>query len=89
LTWNIKISESAVKELKKLTSFDQKKILNYLRNKISLYDNPKDIGKPLGNTKAGLWRYRLEKYRIICHIQNDEMTILVLRIGMRDKVYKL
>jgi mRNA-degrading endonuclease RelE of RelBE toxin-antitoxin system len=31
----------------------------------------------------------LEKYRIICHIQNDEMTILVLRIGMRDKVYKL
>ena len=31
--------------------------------------------------KSDLWRYRIGEYRIICKIENDEMIILMLRIG--------
>lgn len=87
MAWEIKFVESALKDIKKLARQDQEKIISYLRNKVSIHKDPKVLGKPLGNTKAGLWRYRVEKYRIICQIQNNEMTVLVLKVGKRDKVY--
>ena len=36
---------------------------------------------------AGLWSYRVDDYRIISRIQNNVMTILVLRVGHRRNVY--
>ncbi len=36
---------------------------------------------------AGLWRYRVGKYRIICNIVEKRLVILVLRIAKRDEVY--
>ena len=66
----------------------QKHIYNYLKDTILNAESPKDFGKPLGNLKAGLWRYRVDKYRIICQIQDKEMLILVVKIGKRDKVYE-
>ena len=41
----------------------------------------------LRGRKKGLWRYRVNKYRIICRIQNDILTILVLKVAKRDVVY--
>ena len=37
--------------------------------------------------KIGLWRYRVGKYRIVCKLEDDVCTILVLQIAKRDKVY--
>jgi len=34
------------------------------------------------------WRLRLGKYRIICHINNEELLILVLDAGTRGDIYK-
>ncbi len=87
MDWTIKFKESALKELEKLSKPDQFKIRNYLRERILPSSNPQNFGKPLGNTKAGLWRYRVEKYRIICRIKNKDLCILVVKIGKRDKVY--
>lgn len=87
MAWEIKIIESARKEIAKLSKPDQEKILSYLRKKIRHYDEPKDFGKPLGNVKAGLRRYRVEKYRIICQIHNKEVTIIVLKVAKKDEVY--
>ena len=36
---------------------------------------------------AGLWRYRVGDYRIICKIQDDELVITVVRVGHRRNVY--
>lgn len=88
MDWTIKFKESALKELEKLSKPDQLKIRRYLRERILTTKNPRDFGKPLGNTKAGLWRYRVEKFRIICEIKDHEFRILVVKIGKRDKVYE-
>ncbi|NMW74694.1 type II toxin-antitoxin system RelE family toxin, partial [Mobiluncus mulieris] len=37
---------------------------------------------------AGLWRYRVGDYRIVCRLDDAELTVLVLRIGHRSSVYR-
>ena len=86
--WSIKFKESALKELEKISKPDQLKIQHYLRNRLLTAKDPRDFGKALSNTKAGLWRYRIEKFRIICHIKDHELCILIIKIGKRDKVYQ-
>ena len=86
LTWQIKLSNTAKKQLKKIDNKIQKRIVTFLKTLSSKY--PRAIGKPLKKNFIGLWRYRIGEYRIICDIQDDKITILILRIGHRSKVYK-
>ena len=51
-------------------------------------DDPKRLGKPLHGDKAGLWRYRVGSYRLICHMENKTRTVLVLRVGHRRDIYE-
>ncbi|MDE5797586.1 MAG: type II toxin-antitoxin system RelE/ParE family toxin [Treponemataceae bacterium] len=44
--------------------------------------------KPLVGDKAGLWRYRVGDYRIICDIQDDKILVTILRIAHRREVYR-
>jgi mRNA interferase RelE/StbE len=36
----------------------------------------------------GYWRYRVGDYRIICDIQDDELLIVVVKVGNRRAVYR-
>ena len=36
---------------------------------------------------AGLWRYRVGNWRIICKILDDELVITVIRVAHRRDVY--
>ena len=86
-TWKIKLDDSAKKDLNKLDSQAQNLIIKYLYNKILKLPYPTQLGAALRGRKKGLWRYRVNKYRIICRIQNDILTILVLKVAKRDVVY--
>ena len=88
MIWTISFDEHALKELKKLSKDIQYKIRNYLRDKVSPLSDPKLIGKKLQYELSGLWRYRVDKYRIVCFIEEKTKTIIVLRIAKRDKVYR-
>jgi mRNA interferase RelE/StbE len=88
VNWRIEFDLFAAKEFKKLDINSQEKISHYLREKVLKNNNPKDLGKPLRYDYATLWRYRVDKFRIICHIEDRTLVILVLKIGLRDKVYK-
>ena len=37
---------------------------------------------------SGLWRYRIEDYRVICQIQDDKLVVLALKVGHRREVYR-
>jgi mRNA interferase RelE/StbE len=37
---------------------------------------------------TGLWRYRVGSYRLICKIQDQDITIVVLEIGHRREIYR-
>lgn len=87
MAWKIKFDRDVEKDLRKIDRSAQKKILSYLRNKIACSANPRQIGKPLKGKLSNLWRYRVDHYRIICRIEDKELTLLVVRIGHRKNVY--
>jgi len=88
MNWIIEFDSNASKEFKKLSPDTKKIIKDYLRNKVLKADHPKDLGKPLKYGYVGLWRYRVGKHRIICHLEEDKLVVLVLKIGKRDQVYE-
>lgn len=80
-------SEDARKQLKKLDNSVKVRILDYM-DEVSKLDDPRARGKALVGNYIGLWRYRVEDYRILCDIKNDELCILVVDVGHRRDVYE-
>lgn len=88
MAWKVKISDVAEKQLKKLDKSIQKRILDYLKDRINGCKNPRHFGEALKGDKSGLWRYRIGDFRIICEIQENELIVLTLAIGHRREIYK-
>lgn len=86
MAWNIKLEDRAVKELSKLEKQIQQKIVNYLKDRA--LNNPRAFGKPLSYDKVGLWRYRVGDYRIICKIEDQCLSILIVSVAHRKNIYK-
>lgn len=87
MAWTIRVSKDALKQLRKIDRADSKRILNYME-RISALENPHVRGKALTGNFGGLWRYRVGNYRVICDMQSDVLTILILRVGHRREAYK-
>lgn len=85
--WEIKLDKKAEKMVYKLPANVQESILNYLYNQVLELEHPKLLGKALSGNKKGLWRYRVDKFRIICRIHEDKLVVLVISIAKRDVVY--
>ncbi len=86
MAWQIEFEKKADKQFSSLDFPIQKKIIRYLRERVM--DNPTSFGKELKGDKAGLWRYRVEDYRIICKFQEDRLVVLVLEVGHRKEIYE-
>ena len=87
-TWRIEITRTAEKQIQKLSRGAQESIIQFLRERVQTADNPRQLGKPLHGDKGGLWRYRVGDYRLICDIQDERITVLVVRVGHRKDVYR-
>ncbi len=87
MTWTIKFTEFAQKQIKKLDKTVAKRILKYLKERVANQNDPKNFGKPLHHDKNGLWRYRVADYRIICKIEDDELIVVIIRVGHRKDIY--
>lgn len=88
MTWQIEFDKKVEKELDKLSHQSRKMIRNYLRYKVLTLEHPKQLGKALSRDKKGLWRYRVDKFRIICKLEEEALIILVVKIAKRDVVYE-
>jgi mRNA interferase RelE/StbE len=87
--WMIEFDQKALKDLERLDARDARRILQFLQERIALRDNPRSIGEALqGSRFAGMWRYRVGHYRILCEIQDEKITVLVVRIGHRREIYR-
>lgn len=87
-TWRVEITRTAEKQIQKLNRTVQESIIRFLRERVQTADNPRQSGRPLHGDKGGLWRYRVGDYRLICDIQDERITVLVLRVGHRKDVYR-
>lgn len=89
MTWTIRISDLARKQLKKMDKQTAVRIMDFLQNRLTNHDDPRTIGESLKGARFGdFWKYRVGDYRIICDIEDQELTILVLQIGNRREVYR-
>ena len=88
MSWTIEFSEIAIKQLTKLDKQARVKIFSYLENRVCTAKDPKQEGKALSYQKAGLWRYRVGDYRIICQIKDETVTVFILSVGHRKEVYR-
>ena len=82
----VEFTETAFKTLKKLDGSVQKQIVKYV-HELEELENPRSRGKGLSSNLAGLWRYRVGDWRLICEIKDDKLLISVLRIGHRSEIY--
>ncbi|MSP53800.1 MAG: type II toxin-antitoxin system RelE/ParE family toxin [Gammaproteobacteria bacterium] len=87
MAWEIEFKPSARKIFDKLDRSIQKKVLKFLNTKIAPLKDPRVFGKPLQYEQYGLWRYRVEDYRIICQIDDGTIKIVVVKVGHRRDIY--
>jgi mRNA interferase RelE/StbE len=85
--WAYSFDERALHELQKLDRQAQEAIVAYLEERIATNEDPRRFGKPLRAQIAGLWRYRVSDYRILCQIKDDVLLVLVVSVGHRTYVY--
>ncbi len=88
MTWKVEFDNRARKELRKLDKQAQDRILKWLRETLATEEDPRRTGKSLKGRMKGLWRYRVGDYRIISQIQDENILILVVRIGHRRDIYE-
>lgn len=89
MAWKIDFAPDVEKTLVKLGAEATKRIFKFLRQRVATLKDPRSIGESLkGSRLGGLWRYRAGDYRILCKIQDEKVSILVVRIGHRREVYK-
>ena len=86
MVWKIELTGSAEKELAKLDKPVAKRIIKFLRERVSI--DPRATGKALKGDHSGLWRYRVGDYRVICEIYDEKISLLVVRVGHRKEVYR-
>jgi mRNA interferase RelE/StbE len=88
LAWTVNFEPRALGELKKLDRVAQKRVVSFLQERICGEGDPRQNGKILTGDKAGLWRYRIGDYRIVCRLDDDAQTVLVLRVAHRKDIYR-
>ena len=87
MIWKVTLKDEAVKQLRKLNPNIQDRITNYRRTRIATEEDPRRFGKALTGDLKGLWRYRVDDYRIVCFIENNILTVLIVKIGHRRNIY--
>ncbi len=88
MTWKVEFDNRARKELRKLDLQSQDRILEWLRGTLATDEDPRRTGTSLKGRMKGLWRYRVGDFRIISQIQDENVVILVVRIGHRRDIYE-
>lgn len=86
MAWAIGVSDKAVKALRKMDKQVARQIRDELAD-IARLDDPRSKGKALVGNLAGLWRYRVGDYRIVCDIEDEALVVLVVDVAHRREVY--
>ena len=89
MAWKVELDTAAERDLDKLDPQVARRILTYLHGRVAVLEDPRSIGEALKGSRLGeFWKYRVGDYRIICHIEDGALRILVVKIGNRREVYR-
>ena len=85
MIYELEIKSSARKELAALPDQAKRRVDAAI---LSLARSPRPRGAKRLSGPDNLWRVRVGNYRIIYHIQDDRLVVLVIRIAHRREVYR-
>ena len=88
MAWKIEFLPEAAKELRKLDRTVAARIINTLEDRIAPLDDPRLLGSALVGDHAGLWRWRIGDYRMVARIDDERITVLVVRVAHRREEYR-
>ncbi len=89
MAWKIELDPSVERELNKMDPQNARRILAFLHERVAVLDDPRSMGEVLKGSKLGsFWKYRVGDWRVIAHIEDGALLILVVRIGDRKDVYR-
>src|SRR5947199_8516090 len=85
VTYRVSLAPAAARQLRKFDAHARRRIQATL-DLLAEEPRPPAATRLVGG--AGEWRVRTGDYRIVYEIHNDELLVLVLRLGHRRHVYK-
>jgi mRNA interferase RelE/StbE len=89
VAWTIEYDKDVQKFVRKLDPVIQRRIREFLHQRLEKLVDPRQIGDRLQGPALGqYWRYKVGDYRIICDIQDQRLVVLVVEIGHRREVYR-
>ena len=89
MNWKIEFDKKASDHFLKLDRSIKQRILKFIDERLLKMKTPRDLGYPLKGTLAGFWKYCVGEYRLICKIEDHQLTILVIDVGHRKNIYKI
>lgn len=88
MPWQVFLERRAENDLDKLSGRDRERIIRFLYNRLAVSENPRDLGEALTGPLSEFWKYRVGDYRLISQINDQAITVYVVRIGNRREVYR-
>ena len=85
VTYRVSLAPSAARQLRKFDPQVRRRIQAALEL-LALEPRPPAASRLVGG--SGEWRVRTGDHRIVYEIHDDELLVLVLRIGHRRDIYK-
>lgn len=82
MSYHVETTARFDKEFKKLDKYTQQMIKSWIVKYLQNCEDPRAHGKGLTANKSGQWRYRIGDYRLLCLIQDQELIILALAVGL-------
>jgi mRNA interferase RelE/StbE len=83
--WRVEFHRAAVRDLHKLGTDAEKRILRYLRERIA---GSKDPLRPCADRRPQGTLARVGDYRIVAAIEEERFVVLVVTVGDRREVYR-
>jgi mRNA interferase RelE/StbE len=88
MSWRVEFTPRAEKDIERLSTKDQRRILDFLLRRVSVHPNPRALAKRLTGLKEEVWRFRVGDYRVIVRFRDSQLIVLVVEVGNRREVYR-
>lgn len=85
MRYQIKLTEDALKQLARIPRNFRNSILKAIEERLS--ENPYRF-KPLVCNWKGYFRMRVGYYRVIYKVEDEKVTVVIVRIAVRGNVYE-
>src|SRR3954452_7317154 len=87
--WRVEFDRGAARELRKLGTEAERRVLSFLRTRVAGSADPRRFGQPLTGDRQGFWRYRVGDCRIVAAIEDGRFVVLGGEVGQRREVSRL